>query len=114
MVTKAELTQLITRGDSVAMHAVGRALVHLLRRQTQEEARDNITRNLNNKGFTPADARFGSIHAKYYIKHGYLQHWQVNYWLQPNAKGSLRLAKYHRQLAEEAAKKKVARQLELC
>jgi hypothetical protein len=105
MVTKAELTQLITRGDSVAMHAVGRALVHLLRRQTQEEARDNITRNLNNKGFTPADARQGSIHAKYYIKHRILMDWQKEYWLKPNRKGVPRLAKYWRQLAEEAKRK---------
>jgi len=108
-VTKASLTQLITRNDAVAMNAVGRALVCLLRRQTTEEARDNTTRNLNNRGFTPADARFGCIHAKYYIKHGCLQEWQVRYWLRENAKGTLRLAKYWRQLDEEAQKKAVAK-----
>lgn len=109
MVTKAELTQLITRGDAVAMHAVGRALGHLLRRQTQEEADSNTTKNLNQRGFTPADARYGSIHAKYYIKHKCLQDWQIAYWLRPNAKGTLRLAKYHRQLDEEAKKKTIAK-----
>lgn len=109
MVTKAELTHLITRGDSVAMHATGRALVHLLRRQTQEEADSNTTKNLNHRGFTPADARYGSIHAKYYIKHGYLQTWQIAYWLRPNAKGTLRLAKYWRQIHEESQKKALAK-----
>jgi hypothetical protein len=106
MLTKAELTQLITRGDRVSRHAVGRALVHLLNRQTQEEQRSNTTRSYNLKGFTPADARTGSVHAKYYIKHGYLQDWQVAYWLVPNVRGTLRLAKYHRQLAEEVARRK--------
>jgi hypothetical protein len=108
-VTKASLTELIGRGDAVAMHAVGRALVHLLNRQTREEAASNTTKNYNQRGFTPADARMGSIHAKYYIKNGHLLHWQVAYWLKPNAKGTLRLAKYWAQLNEEAQKKAVAK-----
>ncbi|MDV7400457.1 hypothetical protein RZS08_54080, partial [Arthrospira platensis SPKY1] len=68
-VTRESLTALISRKDEVAMHAIGRALVHLLNRQTREEAASNTTRNYNLRGFTPADARQGSIHAKYYIKH---------------------------------------------
>lgn len=109
MITKAQLTALITRKDEVAMHAVGRALVHLLNRQTTEEANTNTTKNYNLRGFTPADARYGSIHAKYYIKNRMLQDWQVAYWLKPNAKGTLRLAKYWRQIDEEARKKAVAK-----
>lgn len=109
MVTKAQLTQLITRNDEVAVEAVGRALVHLLNRQTTEEQRDNTTKNYNLRGFTPADARQGSIHAKYFIKHRTLQPWQIQFWLKPNAKGTLRLAKYWRQIDEEARKKAVAR-----
>ncbi len=108
-VTRENLTALILRNDEVAMHAVGRALVHLLNRQTREEASSNTTKNHNNVGFTPADARFGSIHAKYYIKHRMLQDWQIKYWLKPNAKGTLRLAKYWAQLDEEAQKKAVAK-----
>jgi hypothetical protein len=109
MVTKAQLTQLITRNDEVAVEAIGRALVHLLNRQTREEAESNTTKNHNLRGFTPADARQGSIHAKYFIKHRALAPWQVQYWLKPNARGTLRLAKYWRQLAEEARRKAVAR-----
>lgn len=107
-VTKASLTELITRDDAVATRAVGRALVHLLNRQTRDEQRDNATRNLNDVGFTPADARQGCIHAKYFIKHNTLAAWQMQYWLKPNAKGTLRLAKYWRQLDEEAQKKVIA------
>ena len=106
MVTRAQLTELITRNDQeIVVHAIGRALVHLLRRQTQEEQRDNTTRNYNLRGFTPGDARQGCIHAKYFIKHGTLAEWQIRYWQKPNAKGIPRLAKYLRQIDEEAKKK---------
>ncbi len=103
--TREAVIQLVTRKDDVAMNAVGRALVHLLNRQTREEAQANTTRNLNDMGFTPADARFGCIHAKYFIKHRMLNDWQVAYWIKPNAKGVPRIAKYWRQLAEEAERK---------
>jgi hypothetical protein len=103
--TREAVVQLVTRKDAVAMNAVGRALVHLLNRQTREESRDNTTRNLNDVGFTPADARFGCIHAKYFIRHRMLTDWQVAYWVKPNAKGVPRIAKYWRQLAEEAEKR---------
>ena len=108
-VTRESLTELISRGDAVSMHAIGRALVHLLNRQTQEEARENVTKNHNDRGFTPADARYGSIHAKYYIRHNSLQPWQVAYWLKANAKGIPRLSKYWAQIDQEAQKKAVAR-----
>ena len=103
--TRETVVQLVTRNDDVGMNAVGRALVHLLNRQTREESRDNTTRNQNDVGFTPADARFGCIHAKYFIKHGMLNQWQVAYWVKPNTKGVPRIAKYWRQLAEEAEKR---------
>jgi hypothetical protein len=105
MVTKAQLVQLITRNDDVAVEAIGRALVHLFNRQTTDEQRSNDTRVYNLRGFTAADARQGSIHAKYFLKHRTLQQWQIEHWLKPNRKGTLRLAKYWRQLAEEARKK---------
>lgn len=108
-VTRESLTELICRGDAVAMHAIGRALVHLLNRQTNEEQRDNVTKNHNDRGFCPADARQGSIHAKYYIRHKQLQPWQVAYWLKANAKGIPRLAKYWAQINEEAQKKALAK-----
>lgn len=109
MVTKAQLTQLITRKDEVAVHAIGRALVHLFNRQTEAEKASNDTKVHNLRGFTAGDARQGSIHAKYFLKHKTLQPWQIEHWLKPNAKGTLRLAKYWRQLAEEAARRAAMR-----
>lgn len=108
-VTRDSLTELISRGDAVAMNAIGRALVHLLNRQTAEEARDNTTKNHNERGFTPGDARQGSIHAKCFVKYKQLNEWQVAYWLVPNARGTLRLAKYWRQINEEAQKRAAAK-----
>jgi uncharacterized protein YgiM (DUF1202 family) len=52
-ITREVLEALITRGDEVSMIAIGRALVHLLKRQTSEEAAANTTRNNNQRGFTP-------------------------------------------------------------
>jgi hypothetical protein len=103
--TREQVVALVLREDAVGMNAVGRALVHLLNRQTREESRDNVTKNLNDVGFTPADARMGCIHAKYFIKHKMLNDWQVAYWRKTNAKGIPRVAKYWRQLSEEADKR---------
>lgn len=101
---RTEFDNLISREDVVGMHAIGRALVHLLNRQTADEQQINDTRYHNERGFTPSDARRGSITAKYYIKHKRLEDWQQDYWLQPNVKGCARIGKYYRQIAEEAAK----------
>lgn len=103
--TREKFVELITREDEVGMHAVGRALVHLFKRQTEAERQVNTTAVHNMRGFTPADARLGSIAAKYYIKNKKLLDWQIAQWLKPNAKGSLRLEKYHRQIAEEVSAK---------
>lgn len=83
-------------------HVIGKALVHLLNRQTREEQNrdDTIVHNL--RGFTPADAYSGSLSARYYLKHKKLQDWQMAMWSKPNTKGIPRLAKYWRQLDEEA------------
>lgn len=103
--TREKLTELVLRQDHVAVHAIGRALVHLLNRQTEEEARANTTRVHNARGFTPGDAYSGALTAKYYLKHRKLQDWQIVLWQKPNAKGVPRIAKYWKQLAEEAKKK---------
>jgi hypothetical protein len=105
IVTRQSFTNLITRGDATASRAVGKALVHLLNRQTDDEALTASTRHSNARGFTPMDARSGVISAKYFIKHGSLLNWQVERWIKPNVKGVPRLAKYWAQIDEEAHKK---------
>lgn len=104
-ITRESLTELIMRDDEVGMHAIGRALVHLFRRQTEAERDVNATVEHNMRGFTGADGRQGALTAKYYIKHGKLLDWQMEIWRRENRRGVPRLAKYWKQIAEEAAKK---------
>lgn len=89
-------------------HFVGRALLVMFRNQTADEQATNETRVSNGVGFTGADAESGTITAKYYLKHGTLQDWQVDRWLRRNRNGTMRLSKYWRQL-DEAAKLKASR-----
>ena len=86
-------------------HIVGRALVALFKRQTETERTLNDTNVNNNRGFTAGDAKSGSITAKYYIKHKKLESWQIQKWLEGNARGEMRLTKYWRQINEVAAEK---------
>lgn len=88
-----------------AEHVIGKALVQLFRRQTESEQASNTTNNLNNIGFAGCDAKSGSIHAKYYIKHRKLDKWMIEKWLKIGSTGYSRLAKYHRQLNEIAIEK---------
>jgi hypothetical protein len=106
IVTRESLEALVTRGDNTAMHAIGRALVHLLNRQTREEQACNTTNVSNNMGFTGADAHSGCISAKYYLKHGKLLDWQIERWLKPGSRGFARITKYWKQLDEEAKAKR--------
>jgi hypothetical protein len=78
---------------------VGRALVAIFRAgQTEDERAGNTTDVLNGVGFSGADARSASITAKYFIKHGTLQDWQVEQWTKPAKNGYPRLCKYVKQL----------------
>ena len=108
-VTRKSLTELIMREDEVGMHAIGRALVHLFRRQTEAERDMNTTCVENMRGFTGADGRRGALTAKYYIKHKQLLDWQMEIWRRPNKNGVPRLAKYWAQINEEAQKKASAK-----
>ena len=87
------------------MHFIGRALVVLFNRQTEEEKSASDTRVDNGIGFTGADGHSGCITAKYYLKHRTLQEWQLDKWLKKNVRGTRRISKYWRQLNEEAERK---------
>ena len=105
IVTRESLSNLVLRGDTVSMHAIGRALVHLFNRQTDAEQATNDTRVWNEMGFTGADAYSGSLSAKFYLKHHRLEDWQIERWTKLNVRGVPRIAKYWKQLDEEAKKK---------
>lgn len=110
--TKPTTPKLVTRESLAAMLAnenpayvqmvIGRALCRLLERQTQSEQSHNTTDEDNGIGFAGADARSGSLTAKYFMKHKKLEDWQVARWVKIGANGFPRLCKYHKQLNEIA------------
>lgn len=106
MITRQSLTDMIANASADRRaKIVGRALVAIFKRQTESERQANTVVAHNMRGFTPADAKTGSITAKYFIKHQTLLEWQVEKWLQPNSRGVARIAKYWRQLDEVAREK---------
>jgi hypothetical protein len=107
--TKEEVVRLIREND----RAVERALIVLFNRQTDSEKHTNTTVNYNNIGFTGADAHWGCRNAKQVLGGRHLYPQQLAYWRKPNRKGTPRLAKYWRQLAEAAAEKAAREQQRL-
>jgi len=101
------IKNVLDRKDEVGMHAVGRALVHLLNRQTHYEATVEITRFANSEGFAVNDAKKGTGMAKFYKNRGFLTEKQIAYWQKPCRKGSntSRIGKYCKQLLEVAIDK---------
>lgn len=93
--------------EKIQEHVIGRALVVIFNNQTNDEKQVNVTTNHNCVGFTPADAKSGSITAKFYIKNKRLEPWMIEKWMKPNEKGIPRIAKYWSQL-NEAAKRKAS------
>ena len=87
---------------------VGRALIAIMKRQTDDERIINETKITNNIGFTGADARSGTITAKYFLKHKRLENWQIERWLKRGKNGYSRITKYSKQLNEIANEKSKA------
>jgi len=86
---------------------VGRALVVIFNNQTADEKAASTTNVDNGIGFTGADAHSGCITAKTFLKRGALLDWQVERWTKRNKKGTMRIAKYHKQLNEADERKAV-------
>lgn len=102
IVTKESLIALINDPNPAKTeHVIGRALVALMKRQTRDEISSNTTNKTNSVGFNSADARSGTIGAKYYLKHRKMQRWMVEEWIKP-VRGTPRIAKYWKQLDAEA------------
>lgn len=106
IVTRDSLQEMVNREDRKYVETViGRALWAIFQRQTESERKTNDAKVLNNIGFSGADARRGSLTAKYWKKHGNLQDWQLEYWREPLKNGYSRICKYARQLNEIALEK---------
>jgi len=100
LVTRDSLQHMLENQNSAYVQAVvGRALVALFNRQTEDEQGENSTKEHNGRGFTGTDARSGSMTAKFFLKHKRLEDWQVEKWTRKSeTTGYSRLVKYHSQL----------------
>lgn len=106
VVTRDTLRTMLRNDNTKYVDAViGRALLALLNRQTEDEQRSNDTKIWNSVGFSGADARSGSLTAKSFAKNGRLLDWQRDKWLKPAKNGYPRLCKYAKQLNEIALEK---------
>ena len=101
MVSKEQIVSLLATKDK----AVARALVVLNDRQTADEQDSQATRLDNGMGFKPCHARMGTSMAQFYQKFGYLSPKQIAYWRKTDAKGTMRIACYWKQLMEVAVQK---------
>lgn len=118
---KVRIQTVLLREDNLGMHAVGRALVHLLNRQTLAEKLAKDTKEDNDRGFTGSDAFMGQNHAEFYKAKGYLTPNQLRHWqkkprrdiegkvIEWTAEPSKRLTKYWAQLMEESKKKETTK-----
>lgn len=79
-------------------YVIGRALVAIFYRQTEEEKASNSTSDENGIGFSANDARIGSIGAKYFMKHGTLTDKLLKSWIRIDRNGYPRICKYAKQL----------------
>lgn len=106
IVTPEYIDNYLSDSTKNAAQFIGRALVVLFNNQTEDEKRVNDTNQDNGIGFTGADAHSGCISAKYFLKHGTLQDWQIERWTKRNRRGVMRIAKYWRQLEQAAQQKR--------
>lgn len=108
--TKEELIQKLLTDDDW----LGRALMALNRKQTQDERQVEQTRHHNGEGFRPGkDATRGTGMANYYNRHGKLTPKQAAWWRQRTRSGKTRIEVYASQLiriAKEEQQRKAAQQ----
>ena len=109
VVTKDSL-RVMLRNDNIQYvdAVIGRALLAILKRQTDDEARSADTKYQNGVGFNSADAKSGTLTAKAFAKNKSLLDWQRNKWLKPAKNSYPRLCKYAKQLNEIALEKETA------
>lgn len=100
---KIQIETVLSRKDKIGMIAIGRALVHLKNRQTEDEQRSKETRVHNGRGFQPVHAEIGTSMAEFYEKKGFLSPKQIAYWQKETLKVKKpRICRYAGQLVEEA------------
>ena len=107
IVTRDSIRNMLNNDNRAYVEAViGRALLALLDRQTEDEKIAADPRVWNAVGFSGADAKSGTLTAKFFAKHGKLLDWQVDKWMKKAKNGYPRLCKYAKQLNEIALERK--------
>lgn len=86
-----EIVNLINTNNTM----VGRTLVKLYNRQTQDEQRDKETKYTNKRGFNHGDAKLLTSLAQYFIQYGNLTEKQLEV-------ARVRLFKYRKQITRMA------------
>jgi len=103
IVTRESLNAMLHSDDKEYVgKVIGRALVALLNRQTNEEQYRATVIEHNNIGFTGGDGHGGTLTAKYFLAHRKLEDWMIAKWLKVGKNGFPRLCKYAGQLNEIA------------
>jgi hypothetical protein len=102
MHTKDQIVEMLATRDV----AIGRALVALHKRQTDDEKLHQNTCKKNGRGFRPCDAFVGSSMAEFYQKNGYITSKQAAYWRKPMKNGQMKIAIYANQLLVVAGETK--------
>lgn len=98
MWTKEKIVNLLETNDL----AVGRALIVILKNQTDDEIATQSTNHSNGKGFNGAHGKIGTSMALQAMnRKGYLSEKQVAYWRKRDSKGNMRIALYWKQLQNE-------------
>lgn len=103
IITRDYIVHLLRTNDK----ALGRALVALNKRQTQDEQYSEQTRYLNLRGFMPMHAKKGTGMARFFENKGFLTAKQLAWWRQVTPSGKPRIEKYVGQLlvvAEESGR----------
>jgi hypothetical protein len=89
--------------------AVCRAIVVLYNRQTATEQSLQTTSEANGRGFTGFDGKIGASMAQFYLRNGYLSPKQIAVWRKRDKRGNMKIARYWKQLLEEAQAKQSAK-----
>ena len=101
--TREEIEALLARSDA----AVLRAIIVIYQKQTADEQKSHITRNVNGVGFSSPDASRGTFHAQYLIKfpdysHPFVKEKILPCWKEIRKNNKMRIMKYAKQLANIA------------
>jgi hypothetical protein len=101
MLTKDQLIANLMTDD----RWLGRALMAIAARQTEDERQQEATKYHNNQGFRPCHAKRGTNMAAFYKRTGFLTPRQLAWWRAATHKQGPRIAVYATQLLKVAAEK---------